>query len=417
MLERYYLSRGAVKRIRALWLGPAIDRYAVWLAERQAPINTGRGCIGEVIRFNRFVQSKCVRDWSELPAYVQPFVAHRVRSSGRRLQGKPLRDRQSKSRSPVMQLLRLLLPGYGVVEPPAWPFASSVPGFASYLQQERGLQPVTIRQHAYHLRALEHYLKQTDTDVSQLTPALITQFLLMWARKLHPRVQVSRGCVLRVFLRYLYREQILGLDLSGAVARGRHYLNADIPRALPWKEVERALASVDRRSCVGKRDYAILMLLATYGLRANDVASLKLDDIDWRNGKIRVTRPKAGNCTAYPLCTSVGDALVTYLQHARPQCADRHVFLTCLAPYRKMAFWAVAHRAAYCLQRIGVKVHRAGSHTFRHSCAQRLVEADLPLKHIADYIGHRSEERTLIYAKVAVHKLRELVVGEAEDML
>jgi integrase len=152
---------------------------------------------------------------------------------------------------------------------------------------------------------------------------------------------------------------------------------------------------IDRRSAVGKRDYAILLLLTTYGLRANEVASLKLDDLDWRAVQMRIVERKAGNTTVYPLAGTVGDAIITYLREARPECSDRHVFLTVRAPFRPLVYWDVSQRAAWHLRRAGVCIPRV----------------------IGDYIGHRTDVATQNYAKVAVHKLRALVIGEAEDIL
>lgn len=168
---------------------------------------------------------------------------------------------------------------------------------------------------------------------------------------------------------------------------------------------------------IGKRDYAIVLLLATYGLRANEVASLKLDQLDWRRAQFHIIDRKAGNSTVYPLAGTVGDAIVTYLREVRPECKDRHVFLTVRAPFRPLAYWDVSQRAAWHLRKAGVSIPRAGTHTLRHSCVQRLVEANVPFKVIGDYVGHRTDVATQIYAKVAVHKLRQLVLGQAEDFL
>ena len=107
----------------------------------------------------------------------------------------------------------------------------------------------------------------------------------------------------------------------------------------------------------------------------------------------------------------------TYLREGRPACNDRHVFLTVRAPFRPLMYWDVSQRAAWHLRKSGVRIPRAGSHTLRHSCVQRLVEADVPFKVIGDYIGHRTDVATQIYAKVAVHTLRPLAVGAAEDIL
>jgi len=322
-------------------------------------------------------------------------------------------------RSPVEQLLRLVIPGYvGTVRHLAWPFSASAPHFREYLRGERGLRWPTVQRYADHLRAIERYLGKTGiAKLSELTAWLITEFLTTRASQVHARQLGGCGSVLRVFLRYLHREEILARDLSRTVPRGRVYRNAAIPRAIPWSDVERTVTSIDRRAPLGRRDYAILLLLATYGLRANEVASLKLEDIDWASARFTVADRKAGNTTVYPLADAVGDAIVTYLREGRPKCNDRHVFLTVRAPFRPLMYWDVSQRAAWHLRRAGVRIPRAGSHTLRHSCVQRLVEADVPFKVIGDYIGHRTDVATQIYAKVAVHKLRPLAVGAAEDIL
>src|ERR1039458_3483782 len=282
MLERYYALPTTVDRIRALWLGPAIERYAGWLAERGISSARGRGCIEVLIQFNQFAHTHGAQEWSSLPALVDSFVARRTRQRGRRR-----RDRRSRQtlrsmfRSPVEQLLRLEVPGYvGTVRQLAWPFSATAPHFPEYLRGERGLRWPTVQRYADHLRALERYLGKTGiAKLSELTPRLIAEFLTARARRVHARQIGGCGSVLRVFLRYLHREGILARDLSPTVPRGRVYRNAAIPRAIPWSEVERTVTGIDRRTPLGKRDYAILLLLATYGLRANEVAALKLEDL------------------------------------------------------------------------------------------------------------------------------------------
>jgi integrase len=155
----------------------------------------------------------------------------------------------------------------------------------------------------------------------------------------------------------------------------------------------------------------------TYGLRACEVASLKLDDIDWRNDRFKIRERKAGNTTAYPLAASVGAALVDYLKNARPATTDRHVFFRTLAPYEPVGSAAITARATFYIRKAGIQVPRPGSHTLRHSCVQRLVDANFSLKHIGDYVGHRNASSTQIYAKVAIERLRTVALGDGEEVL
>ena len=269
------------------------------------------------------------------------------------------------------------------------------------------------------MRVLERFLPSAGIgDWPMLTLAIVNRFVLASTEGLSPGARQGRAGALRVLLRFLQRQGLITSDLSRAIPRGRTYRQVAIPRAIPWSEVERVLASIDRRSAGGKRDYAMLMLLATYGLRAQEVAALTLSAIDWPRAQFHVLGRKAGNSTTYPLAAAVGDAIIDYLRNARPQSADRHLFLRLQAPFTGLGGgFAVSYRATLALRRAGITVKRPGSHTFRHSCVQRLVEADVPFKQIGDYLGHRSEDATQVYAKVAVHKLRALTLGEAEDVL
>jgi len=228
-----------------------------------------------------------------------------------------------------------------------------------------------------------------------------------------------RDCcgVLRVFLRYAYREGVLQRDLSGTVEWPQVYRLSSIPRSISWEEVGKVLATVDGRTPSGKRDYAILLLLVTYGLRAREVAALTLDDIDWKRERLAVPERKAGHSTAFPLSKSVGEALVDYLQHGRPESADRHVFFRAVAPLRPIGSAAISACARSYLVRAGIDAPRRGSHTLRHTLVQRLVDSDFSLKTIGDFVGHRSPASTQIYSKVAVESLRQVALGDGEQVL
>lgn len=195
------------------------------------------------------------------------------------------------------------------------------------------------------------------------------------------------------------------------------YKQASIPRAIAWSDVERVLGAVDRRSAVGKRDYALLLLLVSYGLRAREIAALQLDDLDWKQAQLRVPTRKGGHSSLYPLSATVGEAIIDYLRAGRPAVDNRHLFLTTKMPYSPMYHFTVSGQVASRLRAAGVRVPRAGSHTLRHTCVQRLVESDVPFKIIGDYVGHRREQSTMVYGKVALHRLRQLVIGDAEEAL
>lgn len=423
MLDRYFVRPQTLDHIRALWLGPAIEQYVGWLTERRIASRHVLRCVATLEHFDTFAQGRGVQTWEELPAHLGAFVEQRLRDRGAWCRSpKDRRTVLSQARTPVEQMLRLVIPGFvGTTRRLEPPFHASVPEFFEYLQRERGLRPESVRQYVYHLRLFEAYLQRAGVRaLADISPALLAAFLTepgLRGTRLGPDSMQGRSGTLRVFLRYLHRQQLIATDLSRAVPRRRGYRQAKLPRAIAWRDVERVLAAVDRRTPVGRRDYAILLLLATYGLRAREVAALRLDDVDWARAQLHVTARKNGHSTMYPLATTAGHALVDYLKAGRPLVADRHIFVRALAPFTPLPAHTIASRASHYLHAAGVEAPRAGSHTFRHACVQRLVEADVPFKVIGDYVGHRSADSTQVYGKVAVHLLRQLALGDGEEAL
>jgi integrase/recombinase XerD len=420
MLENYYSKPQTIDRIRANWLGEPIERYVTWMHEQGYAARNVFRRVPLLLRFGAYAQTRGANTWSDLPPHVQGFVEDWVRAHG----GNCRTERARKSvastvRSPTEQMLRLLLPDFaGCGRSRPFPFADQAPGFLAHLREERGLRPATLLSYRHCLRHLEVYLHEIKaSSVIELSPALLSAFVTTRSEGWGMSMLSSLCGVLRVFLRYLHREKLISQDLGPSVEGPRQYRLSNIPRSISWAEVERMLACVDRRSAVGKRDYAILLLLVTYGLRGREVAALTLDDIDWERERLRVPERKAGHSTAYPLSPIVGEAIVDYLKHGRPPRADRRVFYRVLAPWHPMTAGGVSCRTSYYLHKAGVAVPRPGSHTLRHTCVQRLIDAHFPLKTIGDYVGHRSPESTAIYAKVSVENLREVALGDGEEVL
>lgn len=422
MLEQYYVRPVTVDRIRTSWIASAIEQYVVWLTEqRYSPKSVSRR-IPLLVAFGEFAKTQGATEVAHLPDHVEPFVQAWLSQHAK---GRRSADARKKigdcTRNPIRQMLRLALPGYvGLGRPhkPGNPFAQQAPKFFAYLTEEKGLRPRSIEKYQHYLHQFAGYLARTGvSDLARLSPNMLSGFIADYG----PRVAWStlrNGCgSLRVFLRFLHREGVLAKDLSTVVEFPQSYRLSGIPRSIPWEQVEQVLAGIDRRSVSGKRDYGMLLLLATYGLRACEVAALMLDDIDWRNERLKIRERKAGNNTTYPLSTVVGAAIIDYLKNGRPTTKDRHVFLRTCAPLIPIGSAAVTCRATHFIRQAGIQVPRPGSHTLRHSCVQRLVNANFSLKHIGDYVGHRDPASTQIYGKVAIEQLREVAQGDGEEVL
>ena len=420
MLENYYLKPKTIDRIRANWLAEPIERYVAWLHDRGYAARNVFHRVPFLLRFGAYAQSKGAKAWSDLPQHVQGFVDDWMR--GRHENYRTERARKcvvNAVRGPIEQMLRLLLPDFaGTGRGRPFPFTEQAPGFVAHLRDERGLRPKTLLIYRHCLRHLQAYLKEIKLgSPAELSPTILSAFVTKCSEGWGTSMLSSVCAVLRVFLRYLFREKLVPQDFSQCIEGPRQYRLSSIPRSISWTEVERMLAAVDRRSAVGKRDYAILLLLVTYGLRGREVAALTLDDIDWERERLKVPERKAGHSTAYPLSPIVGQAIVDYLKHGRPQKADRHIFYRVMAPWDPMTDGGVSTRASYYLHKAGVPVPRPGSHTLRHACVQRLIDAHFPLKTIGDYVGHASPESTAIYAKVSVENLREVALGDGEEVV
>lgn len=419
MLEQYFVRPATIDRIRSSWIAAEIETYVAWLVEHGYSTKSVWRRVPTAFAFGEFARERGAQAIGELPAHVEAFVAERVAAHDARTGSN--RPMAKEVRGPVEQMLAVVLPGFEPTGRPhhAHPFADVVPGFFDYLVEERGLRPASVLGYRHHLERFEAYLRRIGVaSVQELSPALLSAFVVERASAglAKSTVRDSAGA-LRVFLCYLHREGVLANDLSEAVGWPQTCRLASIPRSISWEEVNRVLAGVDRRSAAGRRDYAILLLLITYGLRGREVAALTLDDIDWRRERLAVPERKAGHSTAFPLSAVVGEAVLDYLQHGRPTTTDRHVFFRAAAPRRPIGAAAVSSLARHYLLKAGVEVPRPGSHTLRHSAVQRLVDANFDLKTIGDFVGHRSARSTEVYAKVAVEALREVALGDGEEVL
>jgi len=420
MLEDYFVRPQTVDRIRASWIGPQIEQYVAWLAGK----GYGSRCVLRRVpllaAFGEFAAANGARQPADLPGHVGAFVAMRVSQSrdARRAQGDTLaRD----IRGPVEHMLTVVIPGFEGSGRPhrADPFSETVPGFFEYLVSERGLRPASVHSYRFHLGRFEEWLGRAGvTGLHELSPVLLSAYTAERSAAGLAKTTVREGCsVLRGFLRYARREGAVGRDLADAVEWPQDYRLSTLPRSISWEDVGRVLALPDRRTPCGKRDYAIMLLLATYGLRAREIVALTLDDIDWKHGRLAIPERKAAHSTAFPLSGAAGDALAAYLRNGRPQTADRHVFFRAMAPVRPVSGAAVSGVARRYLLLAGIDVPRPGSHTLRHSAVQRLADDGFGLKAIGDFVGHRSPASTDIYAKVAVESLREVALGDGEEAL
>lgn len=422
MLEKYFLRLSTLDRIRGSWIGPAVEKYVTWLDERRYAPRVVFARVPTLMHFGTFAEQRGAKTWDELPLHVDAFVEEGMRFIKRKRNTKASRRRlRGDLRLPVEQMLGLVVPGFkgrGRSRRTARPFTCELPRFFDYLTTERGIGQKSTYLYDCYLTSFEKHLASEAVSLADVTPSLLTAFIAKRAAGGLHKTSLSTVCaILRVFLRYAHRQGVLGRDLSEVLDSPLVYRLSTVPRSLPWDEVKRLIAGVDRRDATGKRDYAILLLLATYGLRVTEVASLLLDDVDWKHDRIRIRDRKIGNSTGYPLTPAVGDALVEYIRNARPTTQDRHLFMRRVAPLQPIGAAAITSRMRTLLAGAGIRITRPGGQVFRHSCVQRLVDAEMPYKTISDFVGHRSTLSQGTYAKVSVEALRDVALGDGEAVL
>ena len=281
---------------------------------------------------------------------------------------------------------------------------SAALSFERYLVSERGLAPGTIVGYVRHARWFLDGLGRDGVD--GLSAGEVTGAVL---RKAGSGVSVAASQYfvsgLRAFLRYSFLEGLVETDLSQAalVVRGRRALL--LPRGISATDARALLDSCDRRRGLGRRDYALIILLLRLGLRRGEVARLTLDDIDWRAGEL-VISGKGGREDRLPLPADVGAAIASYLRRGRPVSDRREVFLRARAPYAPIASGTVASTVRRACRRAGIP--EVGSHRLRHTTACAMVNAGVPIVRIGQVLRHRSLQSTAIYARVDIEQLRQL---------
>ncbi|MGH9280708.1 MAG: site-specific integrase [Acidimicrobiales bacterium] len=307
---------------------------------------------------------------------------------------------------PGLSCLLDLLVDRGVVgvaaSPAPSPTGELMDSFRGYLLAERGLVPGTVRG---YVEGARKFAVGLACGLSEVTPAEVTAAVLRESTAATVSTTQNYVASLRAFLRFCFLEGLIDQDLSDAALPMTGRRRSSLPRGITKQDADALLASCDRRSAIGRRDYALIITLLRLGLRRGEVASLRLDDIDWRAGELVVVG-KGGRRDRLPLPTEVGEAIAAYLRRGRPASDRREVFLRARAPFAPMASGTVASTVRRACRRAGVA--EVGSHRLRHTVACEMVAAQVPLVQIAQVLRHRSLQSTAIYARVDLDRLRLL---------
>jgi integrase/recombinase XerD len=307
---------------------------------------------------------------------------------------------------PVLRFLRHVGVAGAGAGSEAGPVAALLAEFGAWLAGERGLSPVTVRGYRKHARVfLAGLAEPLDGALQRLDAGQVTSFMLGYCQGRNTESAKAMVTAIRALLRFLHVSGRTPVLLAGAVPAVAGWRLASLPRGLAAGQVARLLDGCDRDTVTGRRDYAILTVLARLGLRGAEAAAVQLGDIDWRAGEVMI-RGKGARLDRLPLPVPVGEALAAWLTGGRARCGSPAVFVTVRAPYRQLSPEAVRAIMGRACDRAGVA--RRGAHRLRHSLATEMLRAGASLPQVGQVLRHRSQLATSVYAKVDENALRVL---------
>jgi integrase/recombinase XerD len=399
-VERFFRDSKAIQRFRSGPLAPQIQELAEELARDGYARCTVRIKIRTADHFSRWLRRRRTPLREITPEHARLYTdRHGCKTSG---------DPETLGR-----LLRILatrgLTAGPEPEPLKTPAESAVDTYAEYLRQERGLAPATI---IYHRRFIARLLVSRfgsgRIDLSVLQANDVITFVQQEAARSAPVSAKLLTTALRSFLTYARFSGAIRRDLAVAVPTVANWSLSGIPKTLTREQVKRVLAGCNRQTATGRRDYAVLLLLARLGLRGGEVATLGLDDIDWTAGTLSV-HGKNGKLSKMPLPKEVGQAIAAYLRRGRPSVPTRAVFLRGRPPAGALrGAVAVSIIVRYALARAGVQSASKGAHQFRHTLATEMLREGASLAEVGEVLRHENTKTTTIYTKVDLPALRLL---------
>lgn len=283
--------------------------------------------------------------------------------------------------------------------------------FVEYRLQHAGVAPSTVRGEVRVASAFIAFLRKRGRRPDAARINDIEDFVAACSSRMTRKTVAGICSAVRAFLRFRLAVGRCRHDLASSVVGPKVRAGDRPPRAMPWKDVQRLLRSIDVRAPLGRRDHALMLTMATYGMGAGEVLGLRVDDIDWKGRTIRVRRPKTERAIVLPLLDAIARVLADYLRHSRPRHAvAREIFVSDRIPHHRLSSGAICHRLAKHAAAAGLTATFLGSHVLRHSHACRQIEAGAPPKVVSDILGHRRPSSTSAYVRVALDRLRGLAL-------
>jgi site-specific recombinase XerD len=295
-----------------------------------------------------------------------------------------------------------------------WTLDSLLEAYKHHQRSVRGLRGVTLQSYERIIRSfLRFALGEDPIDPALLTPAHVMQFVLSFQDRFSPRSMKALRSPLRSLFRFLQTKGYCNNTLERAIPAVAHWRLSSLPRCITDQQIEQVLDAFDLTTPCGLRDRAMVSCLATLGLRPQELAALQLEDIDWREGVVRLRTRKSRRGAVLPLPRESGRAIVSYLRTSRPSTEERRVFVQHLGQHRgaPLSGHTISEVVARALRRAKVDAPLKGPYVFRHTVASRLLAGGARLKEVADFLGHHCLDTTTVYAKVDRRALGEVALA------
>ena len=418
-LERIFECPRTLKRLKSDPLGKLLDGFCSWLLEHGFSRGTICTHLFNLSRFNEHLGGarRNVRKRAstrDIEGFIKAYSL-RCRNRG---------DREKHVRRVVHSVNRFLdyLRESGLLDPSSGQEIYQ-PLMDAYLKWMRHYQhacdgTLEVRRHSITQFLQWLGTEATPQDLLRLSSDRIEDFFISYAQSMGRSARRSMQSALRTFLRFCLHNGYIEQPLDRAVPTLRTYKLATVPRGLTDIQAQQVLRCINRNSHVGRRDYAIVLLLYTYGVRGGQVRALRLEDINWAQNQILFKASKHGKDSLLPLTDEVGEGLLDYLQNSRPAYSYPHVFLTSRAPYHPLPYSsslsAIVDRR---IRAAGIQIPSKGAHAFRHCFATRMLQKGHSLKAVADVLGHRHLQTTFIYTKVDFNALKQVPLEWPEEVL
>jgi site-specific recombinase XerD len=276
-------------------------------------------------------------------------------------------------------------------------------------KKSRRLAEKTLSNYKWNLYCFQKHMNENEIlELQQISPLVILSYCSQLSPE-HLGAKHLALCIVRSFLRYAYDEKKIKTDLSLVVPHDNYKRQPKLPSIYSKKEVKMILASVDRSTITGKRNYAILLLIVRLGMRASDIRNLSFENIKWSMNLISFEQCKTGQWIELPLPADVGEAIIDYLKYGRPETDERYIFVEHVYPYGRLQMKGVSKIAnhAICYSGIDIGNRKHGSHALRHTMAGFLLEGKTPVTIISELLGHSNIQSTMCYLRVDVESLRQ----------